>query len=201
MNTQANFVDITLQFWFRNVSWKKKKTCLSNFKHLLWVNNLSHHIFYLQSCTTLVYDNSVNLNLYGIGNAEAPMSLSCFSHSWSNQGFIGSKIIAMFVQLTGSKTLLLSDVASFATMDVKAQAACTIYLKCMTVRIIAMSNPLGLQYVPVRLMHDKCQGDKRSCHNAESEMKLGNEFKYLFAFSKKWHCTKTYHNLVHSVRK
>lgn len=52
--------------------------------------------------------------------------------------------------------------ASYASIGVKAQAACTIHLKCMTVRIIAMSNPLGLRRVPVRLMHDNCQGDKQT---------------------------------------
>lgn len=56
-------------------------------------------------------------------------------------------------------------------VKVKAQAACTLYLICMTVRIIAVSNPLGLQCVPV---HDNSQGDRQ-----DSEMKLGDKFKYL----------------------
>lgn len=67
----------------------------------------------------------------------------------------------MFVQRAGRKTLFLSYPASFATIGVKAHAACTLYLTCMTVRIIAVSNPLGLQCVPVFLRRDNCQGDEQ----------------------------------------
>lgn len=73
------------------------------------------------------------------------------------------RLLQRWWNLQDRKTLFLSDAASFLSMGVKAQAACTIYLEvCMTVRIIAMSNPLGLQCVPVRLMHDNCQGDRRA---------------------------------------
>lgn len=152
-STQVNFLGISLQFWFTTVNSKTKRL-------LIKANSLSRRILCLQSGTTLLYDNNMNLNLYGIGNSVTPISLSHFSVS--NQSFIPSKITAMFVKLAGRKTLFLSDAASFATIGVKARTACTIYLKCMTVRIIAMSNPLGLQRVPVRLMHDNCQGDKRA---------------------------------------
>lgn len=92
----------------------------------------------------------------------------------------------MFVQLAGRKTLFLSYPASFATIGVKAQAACTIYLKCMTVRIIAMSNPLELQRVPVFLFfffgcNDDCQGDKQAVTMPRVRRSSEGEFKYLFS--------------------
>lgn len=43
-----------------------------------------------------------------------------------------------------TKKQFVAKAALYASIGVKAQAACSIYLKCMTVRIIAMSNPLGL---------------------------------------------------------
>lgn len=69
----------------------------------------------------------------------------------------------------------LQKAASFASIGVKTQAACTTHLKCVTVRINATSNPLGLQHVPVGLMYDNCRRRRASCHKAPSEMKL--EFK------------------------
>lgn len=81
----------------------------------------------------------------------------------TDQSFISSYITTVFLQLAGRKTLFLSYPAPFTKIGVKAQAACKIDLKCMTVRIIAMSNPLELQRgFFFFLMHDNCQGDKQA---------------------------------------
>lgn len=65
------------------------------------------------------------------------------------------------------KVLIRVDVADrkavlSPSIGVQAQPSCTIYLKFVTVRIIAVSNPLELQRVPVCLMCDNCQGDRHA---------------------------------------
>lgn len=73
----------------------------------------------------------------------------------------------------------------------KHKPACTIYFMRMTVRIIAMSNPLELHSPPhFSLMHDNCQGDKQAVSVPRVRRSSGTNlnmflfFLYKYSFSR-----------------
>lgn len=72
------------------------------------------------------------------------------------------KIAAIFVHPAKKKKKLFKRQLHALQEAWKHRLPVRFTWKCMTVRIIAVSNPPGLRRVPALLMRDNCQGDEQA---------------------------------------